>query len=199
MLMVLLAATGLARAAHAPVEPLELAVPEIAGIDIRQSVRYYEVQALTAHGLLDEIRRYGPLHEDDGERGAGHTRSGFRWSYDLATQDADHCTLDTVRVGLEMTITLPRWRPAQPPPTRLAARWSAYASALAAHERHHRDLAIETAVAIRDALTALPPLPCAAAGLRVDAATARILATMARRNRDFDQRSRHARGYFLGL
>ena len=189
---VLLLAAGPMRAD----DEADLAPLRIEGIDVRQSIAYYPLRAHTPQGLFAEMERTAPSTDAGGRPGFGHAQADLRWRYDLAMQDDATCVPEEVEVTLEVTLTLPRWTPGRSPSKGLRARWQAYRDALVAHERHHRDLAIEAVRELRDALRTLPPTPCAAAPLRIEATTTRIVERMRRRNATFDAASDHGRRHW---
>lgn len=99
-------------------------------------------------------------------RDAGMIRNGFLHGLTRSSIDIEHeseatdlgCTLITLRVQIDITITLPEWSYSRGP-GRLGRRLERAYQALHEHEQQHRDQAIESAVALRERLLAQPVTP----------------------------------------
>jgi predicted secreted Zn-dependent protease len=99
-------------------------------------------------------------------RDAGMLRNGFLHGLTRSSIDIEHeseatdlgCALITLRVQIDVTITLPEWSSSRRP-RRLGRRLERAYQALYEHEQQHRDQAIESAVALRERLLAQPATP----------------------------------------
>jgi|JI10StandDraft_1071094.scaffolds.fasta_scaffold00543_48 predicted secreted Zn-dependent protease len=98
---------------------------------------YYEVHGLTIRDLRVAIEAC-PLRESAGDYHAV-TAYNLTWAYDVSAQ-GNLCTLSNVRVGLHVNQHLPHFIPGVTTPRSTASEWSAYFSALEAHEQGHIDL-----------------------------------------------------------
>jgi predicted secreted Zn-dependent protease len=167
--------------------------PTIDGIEITQSVERYLVIGTTGRGLLDEMQALGPVDPDTGRRNFGHTHAQLSWAYDFSPAGGRKCGLENVQVELDITITLPDWKPARDPGRDLELQWQAFSDALTAHELQHRAMALDAAKAVRVVLEGTPSMPCSEVNARINSATAPIMKQMSEDNSAYDARTEHGR------
>lgn len=167
--------------------------PAIDGIEITQAVERYMVTGTTGRELLDEMQTLGPLDPDTGRRNFGYTHAQLKWAYGFSPAGGGKCGLENVQVALDITITLPDWKPTREPGRELEAQWRAFSDALTGHELQHRTLAIDTAKAVRAVLEGMPSMSCSEVKARISGATAPIMKQMSENNRAYDARTEHGR------
>ena len=115
---------------------------------------YYELHAATRRELKRKLRE-ALRDEGDGKGGDGRTRQAISSRYELEPT-ARGCRMKEPEVRLEILVRLPRWvSPEEDPPAKLEEAWAALLAALETHEAGHRELAIEAAEELVDALAGL--------------------------------------------
>src|SRR5216110_1163393 len=86
--------------------------------------QYYDIDGSSAGALRNQISRLGPKDES----GTSHdalTVWSLEWTYGTA-QRADGCALRDVKVTLNVSVTLPRWKPPPTATADLLKTWQAY-------------------------------------------------------------------------
>jgi predicted secreted Zn-dependent protease len=122
--------------------------------DIEARVREvrYPVVGATAAELRDVMRVVGP-------RVGGHpfgaaTRWEVTWTYG-AVREATGFAVAAVRVGVDIEVKLPLWRPCRGTSEALVMEFAAYLAALRAHEEGHARVALGAGRSVRRALEAV--------------------------------------------
>lgn len=161
-------------------------------VDIVDRREHYEVQATDAVGLGREMAQRGPQHPT-GRRAWAYTMWELRARYAVEPGDGG-CRLMGPAVVLEVTTTLPHWRPAAPTRARLRSTWQRMLANAASHEATHREHAVDAA---RSAALEIARVDaresCAQVEGGVRAALRRASAEAARRSRLFDQQTDYGR------
>src|SRR5439155_806753 len=101
--------------------------------------QYYDIDGSSAGALRNQISRLGPKDES----GTSHdalTVWSLEWTYGTA-QRGDSCALRDVKVTLNVSVTLPRWKPPPTATAELLKTWQAYLKAVRLHEAGHRTIA----------------------------------------------------------
>lgn len=164
-------------------------VPSVEGIDVRQSVEYYRIEGRNAQALAQQMRELGPIDPLTGNRVFGYASTHIAWRYRYREENGE-CRLGDIAVELDTRIQLPGWQPSEGA-GRIVAKWSGFLLRLAEHEYGHRDLGVEAAKAVRDALERMPAWPCDSIQARADAVGGEIIEGLRAAHRDYDRETRH--------
>ncbi len=151
--------------------------------------QYYDIDGSSAGALRDQISRLGPKDES-GKSQDALTVWSIEWGYGTA-QRGDSCLLRDVKVTLNVSVTLPRWKPPATATADVRKKWQAYLTAVRLHEAGHRTIAERNA---REVMAALTPLRGATCDKLSDEATRtaeRIVADGRARNRAYDIQTKH--------
>lgn len=114
---------------------------------------FYEVSGRTATELRADMDKLGPLDRHQIRRDA-YTGWSVKWSYGFV-RGPDQCSANPVRVSVEVTYTLPRWRMPVDVDPRLHARWTRYMGSLRRHEDGHRDIGVHAGEEVRRRIEAM--------------------------------------------
>src|SRR5437016_320358 len=151
--------------------------------------QYYDIDGSSTGALRDQINRLGPKDESGKSRDA-LTVWSIEWGYGTASRP-DGCVLRDLKVTLNVTVTLPRWKPPASASADLLKSWQAYLKAVRLHEAGHRTIAERNA---REVMAALTPLRGANCDKLSDEATRtaeQIVADGRARNRAYDIETKH--------
>jgi predicted secreted Zn-dependent protease len=184
-----------APAAPAAAAPTALAAARIA---ITGREQYYDIDGASAGALRDQIRRLGPKDESGRSRDA-LTVWDLEWVYHDAP-GASGCALRDLQVNLNVTITLPRWKPPATAPAGLSESWRTYLEHVKLHEAGHRTIAERTARAVFAALSPLRAATCDEVHSMASRTAEEIVAEGRARNRAYDVQTKHGQtqGVVLG-
>lgn len=161
------------------------AAPVGVPVDVIDKRVHYEVQANDAAGLAAEMAERGPQHPT-GRRAWAYTAWELRARY-AVEPGASRCRLLDPAVVLEVTTTLPHWRPSRPVRTRLRASWTRMLAKAGEHEATHRQHAIDAARAAAVDIAAIREHgDCAGVERRVRDALRRANNAATRASRQFD-------------
>lgn len=128
-----------------------------AEVVIEERVNPYRIFGRSALELAGQMREYGPQHAYGDRRLAGSTDWHLTWTYQSLPR-RDRCDLISVTVGAEIVTTLPSWSGARVD-SDLAREWKRFYASLEAHEAGHVQHGREAAIAVRDAMLAIPTAP----------------------------------------
>jgi predicted secreted Zn-dependent protease len=158
---------------------------------VEDKVVHYSIAGSTADELRKQMQALGPDDPVTGEKGFGYTRAEFHWS-DRYESDAGVCRLTEVTVEMTIVETLPEWNPASQASGRLAKKWSTFLAHLVEHENGHRQIAIEEAMAVHDAIQDVQPQSdCHELQRQVSHAIERIERKADRENAGYDRSTNH--------
>src|SRR5436190_1186411 len=113
--------------------------------------QYYDIDGSSAGALRNQISRLGPKDES-GKSQDALTVWSIEWGYGTAQRD-DSCVLRDVKVTLNVSVTLPRWKPPATATADVRKKWQAYLTAVRLHEAGHRTIAERNAREVMAALT----------------------------------------------
>ena len=151
--------------------------------------QYYDIDGSSAGALRNQISRLGPKDE------SGKSQDALTvWSIESAygaAQRGDSCVLRDVRVTLNVSVTLPRWKPPATAPPQLLKTWQAYFKAVRLHEAGHRTIAERNAREVVAALTTLRGTNCDKLLDEASRTAERIVADGRARNRAYDIQTKH--------
>src|SRR2546422_10841816 len=153
------------------------------------SEQYYDIDGSSAGALRNQINRLGPKDE------SGESKDALTvWSIESAytgAQRGDSCVLRDVKVTLDVTVTLPRWKPPATATAQLVRTWQAYLTAVRLHEAGHRTIAERNAREVMAALTTLRGTNCNKLLGDASNTVERIVADGRARNRAYDVQTQH--------
>ncbi len=174
------------------------AAPAAPPILITGREQYYDIDGASAGALRDQIRRLGPKDESGQSRDA-LTVWELEWAYHDAPA-ADGCALRDVQVTLNVTITMPRWKPPATAPAGLSESWRTYVEHVKRHEADHRTIAQRYARQLFTALSGLSAATCDELHGVASRRAEEIVAEGRARNRAYDVETKHGQtqGVVLG-
>ena len=153
------------------------------------SEQFYDIDGSSAGALRNQISRLGPKDET----GTSHdalTVWSLEWTYGTA-QRGDSCALRDVKVSLNVSVTLPRWKPPATATAELLKTWRAYLKAVRLHEAGHRTIAERNAREVMTALSALRGTSCGRVSDEATRTAEQIVADGRARNRAYDVQTKH--------
>lgn len=170
-----------------------LACPSLGAAEVRVSERteYYLLDGATPDELRRQLVQRGPV----GRAGsvAAITRHALSVQY-WRRQTGDVCEAYGIRVEMEITMRLPRWRPRQAPVPGLTEQWETLEHGLRVHELGHRDNGVEAAHSLGARLRELRTAPdCQALKAAFDAARREVRQALQAREDAFDRDTDHGR------
>ena len=151
--------------------------------------QYYDIDGSSAGALRNQIRRLGPKDES-GKSQDALTVWNLEWSYGTL-QRGDSCVLRDVKVTLDVSVTLPRWKPPATASPGLLKTWQAYLKAVRLHEAGHRTIAERNAREVMAALTPLRGTNCDKLSGEATRLAEQIVADGRARNRAYDVQTKH--------
>src|SRR6266403_3041133 len=151
--------------------------------------QYYDIDGSSAGALRNQIRRLGPKDES-GKSQDALTVWNLEWSYGTL-QRGDSCMLRDVKVTLDVSVTLPRWKPPATALPELLKTWRAYLKAVRLHEAGHRSIAERNAREVMAALTPLRGTNCDKLSGEATRLAEQIVADGRARNRAYDVQTKH--------
>src|SRR6266699_306134 len=153
------------------------------------SEQFYDIDGSSAGALRNQISRLGPKDES-GKSQDALTVWSIEWVYGTA-QRGHSCVLRDVKVTLNVSVTLPRWKPPAMATAQLLKTWQAYLKAVRLHEAGHRTIAERNAREVMAALTPLRGANCDKLSDEATRAAERIVADGRARNRAYDIQTNH--------
>ena len=151
--------------------------------------QYYDIDGSSAGALRDQINRLGPKDESGKSRDA-LTVWNLEWAYGTV-QRGDSCVLRDIRVTLDVTVTLPRWKPPSTATQRLIDSWRTYLERVRQHEAGHRLIAERNARELMAALGAMRGTTCQKVWDDASRRAEEIVADGRSRNRAYDVETKH--------
>ena len=153
-------------------------------------VNTYSVRGRTEQEILTSMRARGP--KSGGADFFGLTETQFAYRY-WKNETERGCTLDQIRIDLNVTITLPEWIEPRDAPYELRRDWTRFESALRRHEDGHREIAEWGAREIYHVLANLRTTTCADMDVAARRAAQRLREVSEQRQRRFDDQNGHGR------
>lgn len=140
----------------------------------------------TASAIREGLRKLAPPGVQ-----IRHGRTSSRFEVESSYEQGESgCSLSGLQVSVDITVSLPEWRPTPRAPAALHGQWSAAIRQLTRHEAGHRMHAVEAAQELREALLRLPAeADCMRMQLRVDEAVRSAKWKLGRRDRFYDRRT----------
>jgi len=151
--------------------------------------QYYDIDGSSAGALRNQIRRLGPKDESGTSQDA-LTVWNLEWGYGTV-QRGDSCVLRNVKVTLDLSVTLPRWKPPATATPGLVKTWQSYLKAVRLHEAGHRAIAERNAREVMAALTPLRGTNCDQLSGDATRLAEQIVADGRARNRAYDVQTKH--------
>ena len=154
-------------------------------------VNTYEVEGASEDVLLAGLRALGPRANGAEFFGLTETQMTYRYWKDQ-TED-EGCRLEQIRVDLNVTITLPRWKASRIAPYRLRRSWDRFDRALRRHEDGHREIAEWSAREVYHALRSLRAPTCETVDTEAHALAMRLREVSEQRQKAYDHQTGHGR------
>jgi predicted secreted Zn-dependent protease len=127
--------------------PVEVKIEKV---DISNAtVVYYDITGSTETELRDQLNKLGPTGYD-GYKGDATTEWHIHWNW--PGYGSDSCDLGAAVITHDIKVILPRWRPSLNVSSELTAKWAAYITQLALHEKGHVDHVMENFPSVVDAI-----------------------------------------------
>lgn len=172
-----------------------LAVPAAAGNKARVKTTYYTVTGRSAERLEQQLALRGPMmHDRRRALASAHLKFDPVVRYG---REGRRCSVQSVRVDVDATLTLPKWRERTRVSGELARYWDSFSSFARKHEETHVRIAEAHAVEMERAIRALKPTrTCHTLTKRIDGQIARVMRAHNRAQEHFDRTDyrRMARG-----
>jgi predicted secreted Zn-dependent protease len=163
------------------------AAPAAAEVKTSSAYSYYDVYGGTISELATDLAAKGPKDYTGLTASAYNMQWKTRWN-------GRTCRIVEVVVAVASQILLPRWRPPADAPRALIESWSRSLDALRVHERGHRDIAIQGAQTIDQAVALLPAMKACAKLEKAAKRTAEIVIEDTRRRQErYDRVTDHGR------
>ena len=170
---------------------LVVSAPAAAEYAVSEQQRYYEIDAVDLDGMRAQLADRRPIDQHGRTLHTALTRSEFEIDYTLVSEHGA-CHLDALRLTLDVTVTLPRWRPLESPPKRVIQRWERMLTALTRHEHSHRDNAVRAGQDLHTRLADMPSAPdCAELERAISHQFQRMLLRYQWREQMYDRRTRN--------
>lgn len=170
---------------------LGLPMPGLAEVVVNERTEHYPLDGATAEDLRHQLAQRGPMGR--GRSVAALTRHALSVQY-WRRQTGDVCEAYGIRVEMDITMHLPRWRPRQAPVPALAEQWRRLEDGLRIHELGHRDNGIEAARELDARLRGIGEAPdCGTLKATFDAARREVRQALQAREDAFDRETDHGR------
>lgn len=175
-----------------------IAFPAAAGNKARIKTTYYTISGRSAEGLEQQLALRGPRMQD-----RRRALASAHLKFDPVVRygrDGGRCAVQSVRVDVDATMTLPKWRERTRVKGELARYWDSFASFARSHEETHVRIAEAHAVEMERAIRALKPTRnCHVLTRRIDGQIAQVMKKHNRAQDRFDRGDykRMARGEHL--
>ncbi len=155
--------------------------------EVKLQTSYYAVQGESARALrasMNTTRPKGMAHD-------AYTKWHVSWSYTWHQVNGNYA-LQSSKVSVAITMTLPQWTPSQDADKRLVERWQRYITALRRHENGHAVIGTQAAREIEKKLQTLPAAPSTEALKElVERTCQQVLAEARAREKKFDEDTHH--------
>jgi predicted secreted Zn-dependent protease len=165
--------------------------PGFAEVVVSERTEHYLLDGATADDLRRQLAQRGPMGRERAV--AAITRHALSVQY-WRRQTGDVCEAYGIRVEMEITMRLPRWRPRQAPAPALADQWRRLEHGLRLHEQGHRDNGVEAAHRLDARLREIGAAPdCGRLKLAFDASRREARQALQMREDAFDRDTDHGR------
>jgi predicted secreted Zn-dependent protease len=182
---------GCAPALRSAVPPAALPATDDPALTVTAEAAWYAARGPTPEALARALTRATPYRDPEGAPFHAGTDWTLRWGWATEARAAG-CQIVSPRVHVDLTLTLPLWRPPPEPDPDLAAAWQRYTAALWEHELGHVDRAVGAADALLHQLRALPAGPdCLAAERAARALAADAVELLREEQRVYDAATGH--------
>ncbi len=122
---------------------------------VTEKYEYYEVNGNCEKDLQCQMRQKG-IPWADGKKYNSTTRWNIKWDYGHISTSHE-CSPDSFRVIVEITFRYPKWVDTAAAPQSLIDKWNSYMQYLILHENGHRDMAVDAATELVNAVAEMPP------------------------------------------
>ncbi len=122
---------------------------------VNEKYEYYEVCGCSEKDVRCDLQKKC-ITWKDGKKYDSVTDWKVKWNYGHA-RTPGACTADSFLVTVDVVFHLPKWVRNGDAPQPLVEKWENYLAKLLAHEKGHRDRAVEAATGLEQAVAELPP------------------------------------------
>lgn len=122
---------------------------------VTEKYEYYEVTGSSEQELRCDMNQ-NSCRWDDGKKYDSVTSWRMKWNYDY-NRAPQSCTAASFKAAVEVVFRYPKWVHASGVPQPLVAKWDNYMKNLTRHENGHRNMAVEAAAELSQAVAKLPP------------------------------------------
>jgi predicted secreted Zn-dependent protease len=161
------------------------------------TTNYYSVTGATLPEIRQSIRQSRPWKERfDAD---GWTDWHVAWRF-AVTSSQSGCRCSSFTTQTTIRITMPRWLAPTNAPDSVAQAWQKYAAALGQHEAGHAHLALAAAADLQKRIKEIGEgTDCESLKQRINALGEQIVEQHRKRDREYDERTRHgiSQGAFL--
>ncbi len=152
---------------------------------------FYDVRGSTAAEVRNKLNALG--HKStDGKTFDGLTESQISWRFTRRSTGYG-CAMDSVNTTVNVTFTMPQWVDRYSAPQDVRLQWDAYYEALRRHEEGHKEIAVQGAREIEQALLTMSARDCAQLDAQANAKGHQILELVRARQRQYDARTEHGK------
>ena len=181
---------GSASAGGARPQPSSAGGGLVGGAFVEETTQMYPVRGVTESEILASLRANGPSMNGESFFGLTASESSYRLQPRMETAT---CVAGDARVELAVTITLPSWDAPADAPYELKRDWARFETALKRHEDGHRDIAVQGAEAIREALRGFSRASCQDVQFEARARADRIARETEAAHNRYDEQTDHGR------
>jgi len=154
------------------------------------SISYYAVPLRSGSTLVSQFNAASTIREN-GEIFHAYTHWDIHWHYRWDTDSSGHCRIISTTIKLDVVMTLPDPKGANP---RQLEAVASYSQALRKHEQGHYDIARRAAREIDQALLAMPVMSdCTALEDHANARGYELLEQYNEINRQYDASTQHGK------
>jgi predicted secreted Zn-dependent protease len=121
---------------------------------VTEKYEYYEVFGGCEKDVQCDLQRKC-ITWKDGKKYDSVTNWKIKWDYDH-NPSAQNCSPNSFRVTVDVTFHLPKWVPTKEAPRQLVDKWDGYMKNVLAHEKGHRDIAVQAATELTRKVAQLP-------------------------------------------
>jgi len=176
-----------------PVQAGPASLPDIAadgsGVKDNTQNHYFPIYGSTANEVSRQLRSCGPTSE--GQQYGAITYYQLNWMWNLQPV-AGGCKVQDVTVGINVEIYLPQWQQPENFENGLAEKWQNYITNLEGHENGHRQIGLDDATAVVNALSSLPVAAnCDDANKIANDTALNIDAQYSPKNKEYDDATNH--------
>jgi predicted secreted Zn-dependent protease len=153
---------------------------------VEDSLQQYTIYGNTAEQRSQQLQRCAP-----GGEYAGAASYQITWQYAYAVRSDGLCQIVQPKIGLHLTMILPRWQAGNQASSQEQTAWNAYIAALTTHERGHYSISKQYAQIMLHDLQDLSAQQCGNIQLSADTLLESRLAQLKTAQENYDATTNH--------